>query len=176
MRWFIATIASIMMLATTAAFGRNQAAPAGIDKVAAWVSSADQHRIDGKTLNPMLTSGAPVVLTMGRGGGGMHGGGSIHAFNGGGFRGGGLHRDFDRGFHRDFDHRFNRGFDRDDFFRHRHFVPRHRFSDRDDFFFRFNFGWPYAYGYYPYRYYYYPYGYYPYWYPYGYYYPYSYGW
>ena len=168
MKTYLAILASIIMLATTAAFGRARAAPpTGVSQTAVYVSPAAQHRIDGKTLNPMQTPatfGAPVVLTAGRGGGGMHGGrGSLHAFQGRSFGGGsfrgGLHRDFDRGFHRDFDRDF-------DFHHGRHFfIPRHR--DFDDFNFGFSFGWPYyyypyGYGYYPYWYYY-PYGYYPYW-------------
>lgn len=158
MRRYISIIASLAILATTAAFGRDRAAASTrVGQAAAYVSSAEnggqaawaaQHRIDKMMLDPMQASGGvPVVLTGGRGGGGMHGGGgSFHGdFHSRSFGGHGFHRDFDSG--RSFHHR--------DFY-------------RDDFYFR---------GYYPYRgYYYYPHRYspYSYYYPYGYSYPYSY--
>ena len=161
MRTYMAIIGAIALLATTAALGQGwAAAPTGIDKITAygypavtetqttWVA---QQQTDQQTPNPMLMSAileAPVVLTAGHGGGGMHGGG-------GSFHGGPAHG----GFHRDFDSRGHREFDD---FHHGH---------HNDFDFRLGFGYPYGYGYYPYRYYY-PYGYYPY--GYGYYYPYGY--
>jgi len=191
MKRYIAIIASVAMLATTA-FGKlRAAAPTGVDKTAAYVSPANtgtqatwalQYGTDHKTPTGMLTSttpGAPVVLTVGPRGGGMRGGFSGRGNMGPGFGArsfGGRSFDRDRAFHRDFDRdRFlRRDFDRDRFF-HRdfdrdHFFPRHRFFDRDDFFFGF---YPFAPYYYSYPYYYYPYGYYDYGYP-GYYYPYPY--
>jgi len=121
MRTYMAIIAAVAILATTAAFGRDgAAAPPAVSKIAAYgypanneiqASWAAQYTID-QTPSPMQTSAtpsAPVVLTMGRGGGGMRGGGG--SFHGGQFRGG-FHRDFDfhgRNFHhRDYD--FDRGF------------------------------------------------------------------
>ena len=180
---YMAILAVVAMLATTA-FGRlRAAAPTGVDETAAYVSPANtglptawaaQYGTDHTTLNGMLSSttpSAPVVLTAGPRGGGIHGGVSGRPNMGRGFNGrsfGGRFFDRDRSFHRDFDRGrfFHRDFDRD------HFFPRHRFFDRDDFF--FGFGYPYGYNYYPYYpyYYYYPYGYYygnP-----GYYYPYFY--
>jgi hypothetical protein len=169
MRRYISIIASLAILATTAAFGRDRAAASTrVGQAAAYVSSAEnggqaawaaQHRIDKMMLDPMQASGGvPVVLTGGRGGGGMHGGGgSFHGdFHSRSFGGHGFHRDFDSG--RTFHHM---DYDRDRFIHHSNFYI-------DDFYLR---------GYYPYRgYYYYPHRYspYSYYYPYGYSYPYSY--
>jgi len=180
MRTYMAILASLTILATTA-FGKGWTAPpTGVDKTAAYISPADngiqatwaaQYRIDHQTLGPIPTSTAPgatVVLTAGRGGGAMRGGFSGRANVGQGFHArpfGGRSFDRDRSFHRDFDR------DR--------FLHRDRFFDRDDFFFHGGFGYyPYgSYYYYPYSYgYSYPYGYYPYGYYYGnpwYSYPYS---
>ncbi len=82
MSTYVAIIASIMMLATNAAWGRDRAAVlTGVDQTAAYgtpadngnqATWADQGRRDGKTLNSRQTSdmpGAPVVLTATRGGG-----------------------------------------------------------------------------------------------------------
>ncbi len=164
MSGFMAIIASIMMLATTA-FGRvGAAAPTGAEKTAAYVAPADngtqatwtaQNGMDHKTLTAMLTSNTPsatTVLTVGRGGGTMHGGLSGRPNSGhspmmnGGLAGrpnwghspmmnGGLAGRPNWG-HR-FDSRpfVGRPFDRDDFFFRNHFFPRDRFFDRDDFFF-----------------------------------------
>jgi hypothetical protein len=178
MRTYMAIIGTIALLATTAAFGKGWAAtPTGRDKITAYgypavtetqTTWAAQQQTDQQTPNPMLMSAileAPVVLTAGHGGGGMHsGGGGMHggggSFHGGGgsFHGGpahgGFHRDFDSHGHGDFHHGHN------DF----------------DFRLGFGLGYPYGYGYYPYQYYspygYSPYSYYPY--GYGYYYPYGY--
>jgi hypothetical protein len=167
---YIAIIASIMMLATNAAWGRDRAVMlAGVDHTAVSRASADngipatwaaQYGIDQKALNPMQTSAAPnagVVLTAGQGGGTMRGSVSgrsnwghsshsrpfgSHSFN----RGHSFNRDFDQGRFHHRDHFSHRGF--------RHYPYGHYYS--------------YPYRYYPYRYYY-PYSYY---YPYGYYYGY----
>jgi hypothetical protein len=129
MKVYMAMIASIAMLATTA-----------FDRV--W---AAQYGTDHQTPAGILTStapSAPVILTASQRGGGMHGGASGRAnlgqrFNARPFE----RRSFDRGqsFHRDFDRdRFrHRDFDRDRF--------RHRFQDRDDFFFRYHRPYPYRY-------------------------------
>ena len=181
---YIAIIASVAMLATTA-FGKIQAAPTGVDRTAAYGSPANigaqatwalQYETDHQTTTGILTSATPsasVVLTAGQRGGGMHRGFSGRANVGPGFnaRGsfGGRSFDRDRGFRGGFDRDrfFHRDFDRD------HFFPRHRFFDRDDFFFGFGGFGPYSYNpyyypYYSYPYYYYPYGYYPYYYTYPY--------
>jgi len=187
MRTYMAIIAAITMLATTAALGQGgAAAPTGVDKTIAYgypaanevqIAWATQNRTDLKTVNSLQTSAtvsAPVVLIDSRGGSGMHrGGGSFRggsshgkSFHSQPFHGGSSHgKSFHGGFHRDFGS-------------HGHHSFHHR---NNDFNLRFGFGYnPYRYGYSPYRYYYpsgsYPYGYYPYGsysygsYPYGYYY------
>ena len=172
MRTYMAMIASIAMLAATAAFGRSWAVPpTGTDQLLALVSPADNgigtaipHRSDQPTQNPMQTSAmvsAPLALTAGRAGGGAHG--AIGSFHGGAFHG--------RAFPGEAFH--GRAFPGEPFRVHPYYHHEH-----NHFGLGFGFGYhPYAYGYYPYGYYpygYYPYGYYPYgYYPYGYY-PYGY--
>ena len=97
MRTYMAIIAAITMLATTAALGQGgAAAPTGVDKITAYgypaanevqIAWATQNRTDLKTVNSLQTSAtvsAPVVLIDSRGGSGMHRGG-------GSFRGGSSH-------------------------------------------------------------------------------------
>ncbi len=97
MKPYFAVIASIVMLATTAALGRDRAAVlTGIGKTAAYgtpanngiqATGATQSRIDHKTLSAMQTSATPttgVILTAVRGGGTMSGrGGAMMPSRGG---------------------------------------------------------------------------------------------
>ena len=198
MRTYIAITTLITMLAASAAFAQDWAAPPkGIGEIAAYgypandqiqATLAAQYRIDPTTLSPMQTSGtpsAPVAFIAARGGGSMHGGmgsfhgGSMHggmgSFHGGSmhggmgsFHGGSMHGDF----HRDFDRSFHRDFDRSfhrDFNRGFHRDFNRSFHRDFDFHRHNDFRWGLGFGYYPYGGpYYYPYG--PYYYPYGYYY------
>jgi hypothetical protein len=173
---YIAIIASILMLATNAAWGRDRAAVLpGADRTAVHVTVADngipvtwavQYGMDQKALNPMHTSAAPsveVALTASRGGGRMHGSISGHSSRGHSFhsRPFGGHS-FNRGHSFHGGQSFHRGFD------------RHHFDHRKQFFHGGFRHYPYG-RYYSYPYRYYPYRYYPYsYYPYRYYYPYSY--
>lgn len=178
MKGYIAIIASIMMLATTAALGRDRAAaPTGIGEAivhgytandgiqAAW---ATPYGMDQKTpgvVQASATASAPAALVIDRRGSTMHrpGGSFGHLNRGQSFhsRPFGSHSfDRNRSFHFDRNRSFhfdrNRSFHRD--FQRHHFVPRHRFFDRSHLFFR-HYPYRYYYPYYPYRYYY-PYGYY----------------
>lgn len=174
MKTYMAIIAAITILATTAALGQGGAAtPTGVDKITAYGAPANAETqanwaVQYAIAQTSATVSAPVVLTDRRGGAGMHrGGSSFHgksfqgnkSFHGGSFHGKSFHgKPFHGGFHRD------SGFQgRKDF--------HHRFQNRhNDFNLRLRFGSPHSYGYYPYQYSY-PYRYYPYgYYPYGYYY------
>ncbi len=159
MSGFMAIIASIMMLATTAASGRDRAAVlTGIDKTIVYATPATngiqatwalQYQTDRKTSSLMQTSATPsagVVLTAGPRGGMMPGRGG--AMMPGGLSAGpnwGRSPMMNGGFagRPNWGHSFNsfnsRPFGRNDFFFGNHFVPQHRFFDRDDFFFRNHF-------------------------------------
>ncbi len=159
MKVYVAIIASVMLLATNAALGRDRAAMlTGVDKTVAHGTPATNGSQtmwaarDGMDQTRAIPNAA-VVLTAGRGGGLMPG--RMQAQSGWSSR-----SHWDQGFHSRFfgDHSFRGGFHHDRFHHRDHFMHKG---------FR-----PYPYG----RYYFYPYGYYPYryYYPYSYYYPYGY--
>ncbi len=175
MKTYVAIIASIVLLATNAALGRDRAAVlTGVDQTAVYGTPAN-NGIQATWLahygmdQPPAMPSAAVVLTASRGGSMMQG--RMHAQSGWSGR-----SNWGQGFHsRSFGNQsFNRGHSFHGDFRHDGFHHRDDFVHRGFRYYPYGHFYSYPYRYYPYHYYY-PYSYYPYryYYPYSYYYPYG---